>query len=339
VVLPSSVRVNYGDAFRSDVLLDDAGNVYVASATSSANFPGLGSGLGASYRGGTSDALVCKLTPSLDAVVWASLLGGTNTDAAYSVQRDRQGRVYVCGGSVQLNVNQPNNFPVTPGAYQPRFQGGGIDGFAARLSADGRTLEQATFIGTDNYDQAQFLQLDATGNVYLFGQTLGAFPLTPGLFGTADGSLFIQKLSPDLTTSLYSTAFGNRAGARAGPTWCPRLFWLMIASGCTSAGGAAETMTQGNWLGGSTTGLPVTSNAAQKTTDGSDFYLAQFAPGMTGLDYATFFGQQGGAEHVDGGTSRFDKRGIVYQAGVRRLPGQPGLPGAPRCRQLHHPQR
>ncbi|HEX8656158.1 MAG TPA: gliding motility-associated C-terminal domain-containing protein [Hymenobacter sp.] len=329
VVAPSTIRANYGDAFRSDVLLDDAGNVYVASATSSTNFPGLGSGVGAPYRGGTSDAVVCKLTPGLDAVVWSSLLGGTNTDAAYSVQRDRQGRVYVCGASVQLNVNQPNNFPVTPGAYQPRFQGGGIDGFAARFSADGRTLEQATFIGTDKYDQAQFLQLDGTGNVYLFGQTLGAFPLTPGLFGTAAGTLFIQKLSPDLTTSLYSTAFGNRAGAGGGPNLVPTAFLVDDCERVYVSGWGGEDNNQGAWLGGSTTGLPVTGNAAQKTTDGSDFYLAQFAPGMTGLDYATFFGQQGAAEHVDGGTSRFDKRGIVYQAVCAGCQGRQGFPVPP----------
>ena len=36
---------------------------------------------------------------------------------------------------------------------------------------------------------------------------------------------------------------------------------------------------------------------------------------MRTLEYATFFGQNGGGpEHVDGGTSRFDKRGVAYQA-------------------------
>ncbi|WP_210514106.1 DUF7948 domain-containing protein [Hymenobacter terricola] len=327
-VLSSATIVgNYGDAFRSDVLLDGAGNVYVASNTSSTNFPGLAQGFNASYRGGVSDALVCKLPPALSAVTWAGLLGGTDADAAYSLQRDAQGRVYVCGASIQLALNQPNNFPTTAGAYHTSFQGGGIDGFAARISADGRTLERSTFIGTNNYDQAQFLQLDAGGNVYLFGQTLGQFPVTAGLYSVASGKQFIQKLNPDLTASIYSTTFGSSV-SQSGPNIVPTAF---LVDDCERVyiSGWGGTDNDG-YLGGSTTGLPTTPNAVQRTTDGSDFYLAEFAAGMTGLEYATYFGEQGGGgEHVDGGTSRFDKRGVVYQAVCASCRGTQGFPLPP----------
>jgi gliding motility-associated-like protein len=330
VVAPSGITGNYGDAFRSDVQLDGDGNVYIASATSSTNFPGLARGFRASYGGGTSDAVVCKLTADLSAVTWAGLLGGTSSDMAYCIQRDTQGRVFVCGSSVQINLNQSNNFPTTAGAYHTGFQGGGIDGFAARISADGRTLERSTFIGTPGYDQAQLLQLDALGNVYLFGQTLGAFPVTTGKYSNANGSLFIQKLNPDLTNSFYSTVFGNGAGTGAGPNLVPTAF---LVDDCeriyiSGWGGSVNDRNTG-WLGGSTFGLPWTAGAMKTTTDGSDFYLAEFAPGMTGLDYATFFGQQGVPEHVDGGTSRFDKRGIVYQAVCASCGGSQGFPQPP----------
>ena len=52
----------------------------------------------------------------------------------------------------------------------------------------------------------------------------------------------------------------------------------------------------------------------QSTTDGSDFYLGVFNPDASSLAYGTFFGGGISAEHVDGGTSRFDKNGNVYQA-------------------------
>ncbi|WP_460504172.1 SBBP repeat-containing protein, partial [Hymenobacter agri] len=58
---------NYGDPFRGDILVDAADNVYVASHTTSANFP-VAAGLGGAYRGGTSDGVVVKLAPALDAV-------------------------------------------------------------------------------------------------------------------------------------------------------------------------------------------------------------------------------------------------------------------------------
>ncbi|HYG17062.1 MAG TPA: gliding motility-associated C-terminal domain-containing protein, partial [Bacteroidia bacterium] len=48
--------------------------------------------------------------------------------------------------------------------------------------------------------------------------------------------------------------------------------------------------------------------------DGSDFYLAVFSKNLDELAYATFLGGFGADEHVDGGTSRFDRKGIVYQS-------------------------
>ncbi|GAB3586753.1 hypothetical protein GCM10027345_36610 [Hymenobacter daeguensis] len=326
VVPPSGITANYGDAFRSDVQLDGSGNVYIASATSSSNFPGLSRGFRSSYGGGSSDAVVCRLPADLSAVSWAGLLGGFSADMAYCLQRDAQGRIFVCGSSVQTS-SLSNNFPTTAGAYHTSFQGGGIDGFAARISADGQTLERSTFIGTSGYDQAQLLQLDALGNAYLFGQTLGAFPVTTGKYTTANGSLFIQKLNPDLTTSFYSTVFGNGASTGAGPNLVPTAFLVDDCERIYISGWGGSVNSRGTgWLGGSTVGLPITSGALKTTTDGSDFYLAEFAPGMTALDYATFFGQTGVPEHVDGGTSRFDKRGIVYQAVCASCGGSQGFP-------------
>ncbi len=237
--------------------------------------------------------------------------------------------MFVCGGTTS------RNFPVTTGAYQPTAATpvtpttrSSCDGFVARLSADGRTLERATYVGTNDYDQAQFLQLDAAGNAYVLGQTFGQFPRTAGLYGTAGGPQFIQKLNADLTASIYSTAFGQRGGVNNGPNLVPTAFLVDDCERVFVSGWGGED--NEGYLGGSTRGLPVSANAVQSVTDGSDFYLAQFRAGMTGLEYATFFGQQGTApEHVDGGTSRFDKRGVVYQAVCASCGGAQGFPMPP----------
>jgi gliding motility-associated-like protein len=72
----------------------------------------------------------------------------------------------------------------------------------------------------------------------------------------------------------------------------------------------------GSNLGGSlsTLNLPVTFDAYQNTTDGNDFYLAVINENLDSLEYATYFGGSLSTEHVDGGTSRFDKNGVVYQS-------------------------
>ncbi|ALW84565.1 hypothetical protein AUC43_05375 [Hymenobacter sedentarius] len=304
---------NYGDAFRGDIQVDAADNVYIASHTMSDDFP-LGTGFGRTYRGGSSDGVACKLTPTLSSLTWGGFLGGSGADAAYSIQIEpTSGDVYVAGGTISPD------FPVTSGAYRTT-RPGNVDGFAARIAANGASVLRATYVGTNAYDQAYFLQLGTDGGVYLLGQTLGAFTLTPGLFSTTNGTLFIQKLDASLGQSLLSTAFGSTDPANAGkvsvdPTAflvdrCDRVY--VCGWGGSSNRSGPDTYLANN---GSTTRLPTTADAAQLTTDGSDFYLAQFAAGLTGMTYGTYYGSSSGAgEHVDGGTSRFDPRGIVYQA-------------------------
>ena len=55
-------------------------------------------------------------------------------------------------------------------------------------------------------------------------------------------------------------------------------------------------------------------NPTQSTTNGGDFYLAVFLPDMQSMIYGSYFGGSSSNEHVDGGTSRFDKNGKIYQA-------------------------
>src|SRR5688500_4549820 len=63
-----------------------------------------------------------------------------------------------------------------------------------------------------------------------------------------------------------------------------------------------------------TNGMPITSDAYQKTTSGSDFYFIVLNGDATELVYSTYLGGNSSKTHVDGGTSRFDKYGIVYHA-------------------------
>jgi gliding motility-associated-like protein len=319
--LGNSPVVNYGDPYRGDVTVDGAGNVYLASVTNSANFPA-GAGFRPTYQGGTSDGIVAKLSPDLRTLVWATYLGGSSADAAYSLQVDATRGVYVAGGTTSPN------FPVTPGAYLTTFQGV-VDGFVTHLSSTGTVLLQSSFVGTSAYDQAFFVELDAAGNAYLLGQTQGNLPITPGLYGVANGRQFIQKLNPTLSGSLYSTRFGS--GRTLFPDISLTAFLVDDCERIYISGWGGTVNDQSGSTGSGTTGLPVTPGAIQPTTDGSDFYLAQFRPGLTALEYATFYGERGGrsGEHVDGGTSRFDKKGVVYQAVCGGCGGSSAFPVPP----------
>jgi gliding motility-associated-like protein len=311
---------NFGDSFRGDILVDNADNVYIASCTASADFLPAGTPVSfqRSYRGGTVDGVVCKLTPNLSALLWGGYLGGNDADGAYSLQIEpSSGDVYVAGGTLSPDL------PATAGALSSSLAGN-VDGYVARIAANGNSIVRTTYLGTSAYDQAYFVQLGTDGGVYVLGQSLGAYPVTPGLYTTPNGHQFIHKLDADLRTTQLATVFGSgRNTIDISPTAflvdnCDRVFVCGWGGGANQLYGSIGTNYLSANNGSYTTGLPVTAYAVQSTTDGSDFYLAQFGAGLKNLGYGTFFGGYANTlawgEHVDGGTSRFDPRGVVYQA-------------------------
>src|SRR5688572_19679704 len=317
---------NYGDQFRGDIFTDGNDNIYIASSTSSLDFPVV-NGFQSQYGGGFNDAVICKFSPNLQSLVWSSFLGGPGSDAAFSVQVDPQANIYICGGTTSNNLAQ------TTGAFKPTFTNGtdAVEGFASKISNTG-SLIRTTYIGASaGYDQTYFLQLDGSNNVYLLGQSATVYPSTPGVYTGSLGRQFIQKLNTDLTAGVFSLSFGSGASANKfdiSPTAflvdnCERIF--------VCGWGGIDNQLDIKYVQGNTFNLPVTGNARQLTTDGSDFYLMQLSQHGTTLEYATFLGGNSAtsAEHVDGGTSRFDKRGFVYHAVCGGCGGTNAFPTTP----------
>ena len=315
---------NYADEFRGEVIVDNQDNVLVVSSTSSSNFPVVFA-FQSGFAGGTTDACVFKLTPDLSNLVFSSYFGGSGGDSGYGIQMNSASEFFFCGGTTS------GNLPVSAGAVKPSY-GGSVDGYVARLSSTGGSILACTYVGTPQYNQAYFVQLDTDENVFVMGQSIGGYPVQAGPTGTvysnAGAGQFIHKMNPTLSATLMSTSFGNSATP---VNIVPSAFLvencnlIYISGWGTSIGGASI----------STNGLPTTPNAYKASTDGKDFYLMVLKENATLIHYATFFGanQSGGqsGEHVDGGTSRFDKDGMVYQAicaGCGSSSALPTTPGA-----------
>jgi len=104
------------------------GDVYVAGLTDSANFPGTAGGDQSDYGGGLYDAFVARLPASLTTLTQATYLGGSGDDEVYGLAiHPTTGDVYVAGLT--------DGMYVLAGGAQPA-NGGGYDGFVARLTAD-----------------------------------------------------------------------------------------------------------------------------------------------------------------------------------------------------------
>lgn len=299
---------SYGDPFRGEVIVDTLGNVYVASVTaSSIGFPTNG-GFQSNYGGGAHDGVVFKLNPTLTTMVWSSYLGGSGDDAAYSLQLNSVGEVCVTGGT------SSQNFPVSATALHGSNQGSGIsslvDGFATIVTAAGNSLSASTYLGTAEYDQSYFIQVDSADDVYVVGQTEGNYPVTGNVYSNPNSGQFLQKMDDKLSISLASTVFGTGSGD------VDLVLTAFLVNNCHNVfiSGWGGTLSGQNNPGSTTNGLPWTPNAYSTTTDGNDFYFMVLSPDFQDFLFGTYLGGNGSNEHVDGGTCRFDKQGIVYHA-------------------------
>lgn len=321
------LKFNYGDDARSEVQVDNAGNIYVAGNTQSTNFPVTSTAI-ASTMTGLQAGVVFKFDPSMSSLLWSTYLDGNGDDAGYVLAfNPSQSSVYVAGGT------NSTNFPVPPGGWQPTYMGDSADGYILKFrNSPPYNLQRGTFVGTSNYDQVYGIQVDYSGNVYVMGQSMGGmFPVTAGVYTNPSSTQFIMKMDSNLTTDLISTVYGS--GDPLHTNISPVAFLVDTCENVYVSGWGGDVM-GGAAVGlshtGTTTGMPTTPDAHLATTDGFDFYFIVLGPGMTTLRYATFYGRNypAGGEHVDGGTSRFDKKGIVYQ-GICANCGGPSGPSFP----------
>lgn len=325
---------NYADEFRGEIITDDT-QVFIAGFTYSIDFP---KSSNSAWFGGKEDAVLFALNNNLTQLKWSQLAGSSGYDAFYGVSLGKYGDLYASGGSSSQDL--PSKFP---GIFKKNYQGGIADGIAFRFNKyTGKSLA-ATHIGTALYEQAYFAQTDNAGNPYFFGQTEGVFPIINAIYNQLAKGQFIVRYDTGLNNLTLSTTFGANSNQ---PNISPSAFLVdrcerIFVSGW---GGSTNDYLTDNQTGspkahrntGTTRNMPVSADAAQKVTDGSDFYVAVFSKNMNGLAYATYFGGISAAgrdaeEHVDGGTSRFDKKGIIYQsvcAGCGRNGLFPTTPGA-----------
>lgn len=313
---------NYGDAFRGEVNVDQDDHIFVASVVRG-NFPITGQGPQTAYGGGDCDGVIMKFDPVLSVLEWSTYIGGSGADACYAIEFESSGFMIVAGGT------RSSDFPHAANGHDTS-QNGQCDGFVIKINPVTFAVVAGTFIGTAQYDQAYFVQTDLEGNVYVLGQTRGNLAISSGLYGQPNSGQFIRKYSSDLSSVVWTTTIGTGSGAiDISPTAflvsnCGQIYFS--GWGGETNSNTCQSIYDCYATASTTTGLPVTPNAFQSTTDGSDFYLCVLSSDATELVYGSFLGGSESAEHVDGGTSRFNKNGSVYQAVCAGCQGNSDFP-------------
>ncbi|WP_118972836.1 DUF7948 domain-containing protein [Taibaiella koreensis] len=289
---------NNGDNFTQhttspvEINTDAAGNIWLVSNTKSTDFPLTANAQQAALSGaGTTDGVICKLDPTCSQLLYSSYLGGTGDDGIFSTQFNSAGNVVIGG------VTQSNDFPTTAGAKTTAAPsaGGSLDGFVSIINATTGAIMRSTYMGTANSDQVVAVQVDENDRIFAFGRTDGPYPVSTGVYSIGGGDVFIDRLSPDLSTSQLSTLVGSGAGFAH---YFPDGFLVDICGNAYVTGMQAPA------------GLPTTADAASAAP--LPFWFCVLKPNFQDLLYGSYFGVAG--DHVHVGNNRLDPNGIVYHS-------------------------
>ena len=141
------------------------------------------------------------------------------------------------------------------------------------------TLTYSTYLGGSRNDRARSVGVDASGNIYIAGETLSSdFPVAGAFQSFHFGSnayydAFVTKLNPSGSTILYSTYLG-------GSTNDEGLGIAVDSSGAAYVTGYTDD-----------TDYPTTAGSVQPTSHGGiDGFVTKLSASGSALVYSTFFG-------------------------------------------------
>ncbi|CAM2069602.1 hypothetical protein SCOR_29785 [Sulfidibacter corallicola] len=200
---PFSTKIGlYPEPEAHDVIVDDAGAVYVTGEVYAPDFP-VSEGAYQPNVAGSSDVVITKLSPDGSQLVFSTYLGGSGSDVPAALSLGPDGALYVTGKS------NSNDFPTTSGAVVPADGRTGDGVFVAKLSGGGSHLDYATFL-SESRGYANDLAVDGFGQAYIAGYAEDAWPVTDGVLSgpSQNKSPFLTQLSADGGTILTSTSLG-----------------------------------------------------------------------------------------------------------------------------------
>ena len=201
-----------GNDIGSCVATDPGGNVYLSGTTSSASGIATAGAYQTTLAGSGFNAFLSKFN-SAGTLSWATYYGG-GAENGLAVATDASGNVYIMG------VTSSATGIATPGAYQTTLAGMN-DAFLAKFSSSGSLLWATYFGGPGNedyYSSGKHVCVDASGNVYITGNTRSASGIaTPGAFMTTytgtstNGNAYLAKFTSS-GSLLWATYYGGTGG-------------------------------------------------------------------------------------------------------------------------------
>lgn len=306
-LLASTVLGKNSDDFGYSIALDAGGNIYVAGATYSTNFPTTADAYDTSYNGGYHDAFVSKFNNNLTTLLASTFLGGGSADYGMSITIDGSGNALVTGNT------QSKDFPTTPGVYNTAYNGGSDDVFLSKFNSGLTGLLASTFLGGYSHDYGKSIAVDHGGNVYVTGETVSPnFPTTADAYDTSyhrgSKDAYVSKFDSGLKGLSASTLLGGHAHDY-GKSIAIDAEGNVFVSGTTNS-----------------TDFPTTPGVYDTSANGSsDIFVSKFNGMLTNLLTSTY---HGGSRSDIVNSMAFDREGNVYVTGETLSPDFPIISGA-----------
>src|SRR5262249_47981687 len=153
-------------------------------------------------RDGTVGFALGDYDPSFPLIIdpvmnYSTLFGGSGDTSVTSVAVDNNGNVVVAGWTTARDL---------PARGARTKNGGGVDAFVAKLSAEGNQVIWCNYLGGSGDDRAFGVAIDSSNNVYVTGWTQSSnFPLLGAIQTKLLGSrnAFVTKLNSTGTAIVY----------------------------------------------------------------------------------------------------------------------------------------
>lgn len=286
----------------SSVKVDSENNVYLFGQTFSTSTLSIATvGAHQVTLSGESDAFLVKFDP-LGNRVWGTYFGVDGAQYGNGMAIDADDNVYLIGST----AGNANSGLTTPNCHQSVYGGGEYDVFLAKFTSDGVLLWSTLFGGT-GWDSGYSCEVDATGNVYITGQTGSPNAIaTAGTHQTTfDGGIsdaYVAKFDP-IGNLLWGTYFGGSEYDASYACSLDENDQVYVTGFTESDGGEIST-----------------ASSHQPTRGGlADGFLAKF-DGTTGNRiWGTFYGGSGyeqGGLNYNGYSCVCDGNGSVYMCGT-----------------------
>ncbi len=295
-----------GQSSISALATDAKGNLYVTGSTNASDFPQT-SGLPiyklSAGAVGAAGAIVAEISAAGDKIIYSGVLGGNSPECPVAncspkltsgagIGIDAAGSVYIGG-----NTNT-TDLATTAGVLVMK----GLGAFVAKVNGNGAGLAYLTYLGsglTTNFGPPNLLTgitIDAAGNVYFAGWSIGGFLTTPGSYDpvAADPGSFEKDAQYAVVGKL------NTSGSA--------MVWATYVGGLNSGTQSIAIDGNGNVWATGTTDSPFPDENGWIT--GPEFLVGLNAMGSA-LTYSALYPADTVAQSV-----ALDPSGLVHVAGL-----------------------